>query len=37
MQPEERLAEQNRIVKIEHLVQKKYNVHTVVVALPEPA
>jgi hypothetical protein len=37
MRPEERLAVQDRIVDIEHAVQEKYNVHTVVVALPEPA
>lgn len=36
MRPEERLTIQNRIIEIEHSVQEKYDVHTVVVALPEP-
>lgn len=35
MRPEERLAVQDRIVEIEHAVQDKYGVYTVVVALPE--
>ena len=36
MQAEEQLAIQDRIVAIEHTVQEKYGVQTVVVALPEP-
>jgi hypothetical protein len=36
MLPEERLSVQERIVEIEHAVQEKYGVQTVVVALPEP-
>lgn len=35
MQAEEQLTVQDRIVAIEHSVQEKYNVQTVVVALPE--
>jgi hypothetical protein len=35
MRPEEHLAIQHRIVEIEHAVQDKYGVDTVVVALPE--
>jgi len=35
MQAEEQLAVQDRIVAIEHSVQEKYDVQTVVVALPE--
>ena len=37
MQPEERLTVQDRIIEIEHVVQEKYDVQTVVVTLPEPA
>jgi hypothetical protein len=37
MQAEEQLTIQDRIVAIEHTVQEKYGVQTVVVALPEPA
>jgi hypothetical protein len=33
---EERLTVQERIVEIEQLVQEKYDVQTVVVAMPEP-
>jgi len=36
MQAEEQLTIQDRIVAIEHTVQEKYGVQTVVVALPEP-
>ena len=36
MQAEEQLTIQDRIVAIEHTVQDKYGVQTVVVALPEP-
>jgi hypothetical protein len=36
MQPEEQLPVQDRIVDIEHAVQDKYGVQTVVVVLPEP-
>jgi hypothetical protein len=36
MQPEEQLSLQDRIVDIAHTVQEKYDVQTVVVALPEP-
>lgn len=36
MLPEERLSVQDRIIAIEDTVQEKYEVHTVVVALPEP-
>jgi hypothetical protein len=35
IQAEEQLAVQDRIVAIEHSVQEKYNVQTVVVALPD--
>jgi hypothetical protein len=35
MQAEEQLTIQDRIVAIEHTVQEKYGVQTVVVALPE--
>jgi hypothetical protein len=35
MQAEEQLTVQDRIVAIEHSVQEKYDVQTVVVALPE--
>lgn len=35
MQAEEQLTVQDRIVAIEHRVQAKYDVQTVVVALPE--
>jgi hypothetical protein len=35
MQAEEQLTVQDRIVAIEHSVQEKYAVQTVVVALPE--
>jgi hypothetical protein len=37
MQAEEQLTVQDRIVAIEHHVQEKYGVQTVVVALPESA
>ena len=37
MQAEEQLTVQDRIVAIEHRVQAKYDVQTVVVALPESA
>lgn len=37
LQSEERLAVQDQIVEIEQAVQKKYDVQTVVVAMPEPA
>jgi hypothetical protein len=37
MQAEEQLTVQDRIVAIEHRVQEKYAVQTVVVALPESA
>ena len=37
MQAEEQLMVQDRIVTIEHRVQEKYDVQTVVVALPESA
>jgi hypothetical protein len=37
MQAEEQLMVQDRIVAIEHRVQEKYDVQTVVVALPESA
>jgi hypothetical protein len=37
IQAEEQLAVQDRIVTIEHQVQAKYHVQTVVVAMPEPA
>ena len=36
MQAEEQLTIQDRIVAIEHTMQEKYGVQTVVVALPEP-
>jgi hypothetical protein len=36
IQPEEQLSLQDQIVDIEHTVQEKYGVQTVVVALPEP-
>ena len=36
MQTEEQLTIQDRIVAIEHIVQEKYGVQTVVVALPAP-
>ncbi|HEY7494536.1 MAG TPA: hypothetical protein VIH59_25975 [Candidatus Tectomicrobia bacterium] len=36
MSAEEQLAVQDRIVAIEHSVQDKYDVQTVVVAMPEP-
>ena len=36
MQSEEQLTVQNQIVAIEHDVQAKYGVQTVVVAMPEP-
>lgn len=36
VRPEEHLAVQDRIVDIEHAVQDKYGVQTVVVVLPEP-
>jgi len=36
MQAEEQLTVQDQIVAIEHRVQEKYDVQTVVVALPEP-
>ena len=36
MQAEEQLTLQDRIVAIEHAVQEKYGVQTVVVTLPEP-
>ena len=36
MQAEEQLTIQDQIVAIEHPVQEKYGVQTVVVALPEP-
>lgn len=35
IQPGERLIVQDRIVEIEHAVQDKYGVHTVVAAIPE--
>ena len=35
MRPEERLTVQDRIIEIEHAVQEKYGVQTVVVAMPE--
>lgn len=35
MQAEERLNVQDRIIEIEHDVQEKYGVQTVVVAMPE--
>ena len=35
IQPEEQLTVQDRIVEIEHTVQEKYGVQTVVVAMPE--
>jgi hypothetical protein len=35
IQPEEQLTVQDRIVEIEHAVQEKYGVQTVVVAMPE--
>jgi hypothetical protein len=37
MQAEDQLTVQDRIVAIEHSVQEKYDVQTVVVALPESA
>jgi hypothetical protein len=37
IQPEEQLTVQERIVEIEQTVQEKYDVQTVVVALPESA
>jgi len=36
IQSEEQLTVQDRIVEIEHAVQEKYGVQTVVVAMPEP-
>jgi len=36
VQTEEQLTIQDRIVAIEHMVQEKYGVQTVVVVLPEP-
>jgi hypothetical protein len=36
MQAEEQLSVQDQIVAIEHRVQEKYDVQTVVVAMPEP-
>ena len=36
IRPEEQLTVQDRIVEIEHAVQEKYGVQTVVVAMPEP-
>lgn len=36
MPAEEQLAVQDRIISIEHRVQAKYDVQTVVVAMPEP-
>ena len=36
MQPEERPVVQDRILEIEQGVQEKYDVQTVVVAMPEP-
>ena len=35
IQPEEQLTVQDRIIEIEHAVQEKYGVQTVVVAMPE--
>ena len=36
MPAEEQLTVQERLVALEHVVQEKYDVQTVVVALPEP-
>jgi hypothetical protein len=36
VQFEERITVQDRIIEIEHDVQEKYGVQTVVVAMPEP-
>lgn len=36
IQSQEQLTVQDRIVEIEHTVQEKYGVQTVVVAMPEP-
>jgi hypothetical protein len=36
MPAEEQLTVQDRIVALEHVVQEKYDVQTVVVAIPEP-
>ena len=36
IEAEEQLTVQDRIVAIEHIVQEKYDVQTVVVAMPEP-
>lgn len=36
MPAEEQLTVQDRLVALEHVVQEKYDVQTVVVAIPEP-